>query len=341
MNRERRDLVVESQMKRWIGYYLNNNIYNKLDVLLIPANTVLKLSHITLLISQEIYLNQEDVSSATSVRLMNEAIKETKKAFETIKQKKAIPFESIKANIIPIVAQFSIDPNVFSIITSMETKDEYTYKHSFAVAVISTIIGGWMELDLVEIEDLMISAFLHDVGKLQIPDAVLNKTQPLTKEEFLELKNHPEYGYNMISQTAGISQKQAFVALQHHEREDGSGYPYGLKGSEMGILSKIVAVADVFHAMISKRAYKEALPLFQVLRELDAGAYGLYDPRVVHCFISKIMNALIGSKVLLSNGDSVTVILINIHDRLHPLVKKEQQFIDLSKEKGIEIVKHY
>ncbi|QGQ99855.1 HD-GYP domain-containing protein [Paenibacillus psychroresistens] len=333
--------MVEKQMEGWIGYHINKNIYNKLDVLLIPANTVLKLSHINLLISLEIYLDQEDVSSATSVRLMKEAIKETKKAFETIKLKKAIPFESIKANIIPIIAEFSINPNVFSIISSMEAKDEYTYKHSFAVAVISTIIGGWMELDTVEIEDLMISAFLHDVGKLQIPDAVLNKTQPLTKEEFLELKNHPEYGYNMISQTAGISQNQALVALQHHEREDGSGYPSGLKGCDMGILSKIVAVADVFHAMISKRAYKEALPLFQVLRELDAGAYGLYDPRVVHCLISKIMNALIGSRVLLSSGETVTVILINIHDRMHPLVKKEQQFIDLSKEKGIEIVKHY
>jgi HD-GYP domain-containing protein (c-di-GMP phosphodiesterase class II) len=328
-------------MKGWIGYYLNKNIYNKMDVLLIPANTVLKPSHITLLTSQEIFLNQEDVSSGTSVRLMKEAIKETKKAFETIKLKKAIPFDSIKTNIIPIVAQFSINPNVFSIISSMETKDEYTYKHSFAVAVISTIIGSWLDLATDEIDDLMISAFLHDVGKLQISEAVLNKSQPLTKEEFLELKKHPEYGYKMIIQTAGISQKQAFAALQHHEREDGSGYPSGLKGSEMGILSKIVAVADVFHAMISKRSYKEALPLFQVLRELYKGSYGLYDPKVVHCLISKIMNALIGSKVLLSNGDVATVILINIHDLMHPLVKKKQQFIDLSKEKELEIVKHY
>jgi HD-GYP domain-containing protein (c-di-GMP phosphodiesterase class II) len=330
-----------NEMKGWIGYYLNKNIYNKLDVLLIPVNTVLKPSHIALLTTQEISLNQEDVSSATSVRLMKEAIKETKMAFETIKLKRAIPFDNIKTNIIPIVAQFSVNPDVFSMISSMETKDEYTYKHSFAVAVISTIIGSWLDLDKGEIEDLMISAFLHDVGKLQIPEAVLNKTQPLTNDEFLEMKKHTEYGYKMISQTAGISQKQAFVALQHHEREDGSGYPYGLKGSEMGILSKIVAVADVFHAMISKRSYKEALPLFQVLRELDAGAYGLYDPRVIHCLISKIMNALIGSKVLLSNGDVATIILINIHDLMHPLVKKKQQFIDLSKEKELEIVKHY
>jgi HD-GYP domain-containing protein (c-di-GMP phosphodiesterase class II) len=187
----------------------------------------------------------------------------------------------------------------------------------------------------------MISAFLHDVGKLQIPDSILSKKLPLTKEEFLEMKKHTEYGYKMICQTDGISQKQAFVALQHHEREDGSGYPTGLKGYEIGILSKIVAVADVFHAMISKRSYREALPLFQVLRELYAGAYGLYDPRVIHCMISKMMNALIGNRVLLSNGEVARVIMINIHDLMHPLVKKEQQFIDLSKEKGLEIVKHY
>lgn len=327
-------------MKALVGNYLNKNIYNKLDVLLIPANTVLKNSHITLLISQNIALGIEDVNSVSSIRLMKEAIQETKLAFETIKLNKAIPLSDIKKRITPLIAQLSLNPDLLSLISLMETKDEYTYKHSFAVAVISTMIGGWMGLDEEALEDLMISAFLHDVGKLQIPETLLNKTVPLTKDEFLELKRHPEYGYEMICRSTGVSERLALAALQHHEREDGSGYPAGLKGSELGIGAKIVAVSDVFHAMISKRSYKEALPLFQVMRELAAGAYELYDPKVIHCFISKLMNALIGSRVLLSSGEEAKVILINIHDLLHPLVKKKQKFIDLSKEKGLEIVKH-
>ena len=328
-------------MNALVGYCLNKNIYNKLEVLLIPTNTVLKSSHISLLISQNITLGAEDVNSISSIRLMEEAIKESKLAFETIKLNKAIPLNDIKTKITPIIAQFSLNPDLLTIISSLETKDEYTYKHSFAVAVISTMIGSWMELSKEELEDLMISAFLHDVGKLLISEAVLNKTVPLTKEEFLELKKHPEYGYQMICSSNGVSEKLALAALQHHEREDGSGYPSGLKGSELGISSKIVAVSDVFHAMISKRSYKVGFPLFQVMRELAEGAYGLYDPRVAHCLIRKIMNALIGNKVLLSNGEEATVILINIHDLLHPLVKNEHHFIDLSKEKGLEIIKHF
>jgi HD-GYP domain-containing protein (c-di-GMP phosphodiesterase class II) len=138
-----------NRMDAWIGYYLNKNIYNKLDVLLIPVNTILTHSHIALLTAQEIFLNHGDVSSATSVRLMKEAIKETKKAFETIKLKKFIPLDNIKTNIIPIIAQVSLNPDLFSIISTLETKDEYTYKHSFAVAVISTIIGMWLDFDSV------------------------------------------------------------------------------------------------------------------------------------------------------------------------------------------------
>jgi HD-GYP domain-containing protein (c-di-GMP phosphodiesterase class II) len=324
-----------------VGCYLNKNIYNKLDVMLIPANTLLKQSHIALLNAQNVTLDPEDVNSGSSILLMKEAIKETKKVFEIIKLSKSIPLDNIKKRVIPIIAHFSLNPDLLNIISTMETKDEYTYKHSFAVAVISTMIGSWMELGTEELDDLMISAFLHDVGKLQIPEAVLNKKAPLTKEEYLELKKHPEYGYQMIRGSEGVSDKIAQVALQHHEREDGSGYPNGIKGSELGIWCKIVAVSDVFHAMISKRSYKPALPLFQVLRELAAGAYGIYDPRVTHCFLSKIMNALIGSKVLLSNGEEAKVIMINIHDLLCPLVKNKQQFIDLSKEKGLEIVKHF
>ncbi|MDB5056063.1 MAG: hypothetical protein JWM44_4113 [Bacilli bacterium] len=330
-----------NNMNTLVGYYLNKNIYNKLNVLLIPANTVLKRTHIALLISQEITLNQEDISSIKSVRLMNEAVKETKKAFNIISLNKVIPLDNIKTKIIPLIAQFSLNPDLLSIFTSMETRDEYTYKHSFAVAVIATLIGHWMDLDEIELGDLTISAFLHDIGKLQISEAVLNKSLPLTKEEFGEVKKHPEYGYKMIRATNGMTKRQALAALQHHEREDGSGYPSGIKGSEMGILSKIVAVADVFHAMISKRSYKDSVPLFQVLRELSAGSYGLYDPRVTHCLISKIMTSLIGNRVLLSSGDEAKVIMINIYDLLHPLVKKKQQFIDLSKEKGLEIVKFF
>jgi HD-GYP domain-containing protein (c-di-GMP phosphodiesterase class II) len=317
-------------MNHMIGYYLNKNIYNKLDVLLFPVNTVLHQEHITILASQHIKLSEEDISEITSTH---------KKAFYMIKSSNDIPLENIKKKIIPKIREFSLNPDILSIFTALETKDEYTYKHSFSVAVLSTMIGSWMGLQSSEMDELTISAFLHDIGKLRISDDIINKTVSLNKQEFEEIKKHTLYGYELINNTYGTSEKQALAALQHHEREDGSGYPLGIKGNEMGILSKIVAVSDVFHAMLSKRTYKGALPLFQVLRELSLGAYGLYEPTVIHCLIRKIMNTLIGNNVMLSDGDEAKIIIINIHDLIHPMIRKHKGlFIDLSKEKELEIV---
>jgi HD-GYP domain-containing protein (c-di-GMP phosphodiesterase class II) len=141
---------------------------------------------------------------------------------------------------------------------------------------------------------------LHDIGKIKISDDILNKTSSLTSEEYAEMKLHTHFGYEIIHSISGMTEEHALVALQHHEREDGSGYPFGITGNDITSYSKIVAVADVFHTMISERVYKKPTPLYQVLKELDRCAYGSLHPKVVHTFILGIMNKMIGESIILS-----------------------------------------
>jgi HD-GYP domain-containing protein (c-di-GMP phosphodiesterase class II) len=151
------------------------------------------------------------------------------------------------------------------------------------------------------------------------------------------VKKHTVFGYEMIKQSAGISERHATVALQHHEREDGSGYPFGLKGEQIDPYSKVVAVADVFHAMISRRVYKNPVPFYKVLQEMSDNVYGALEPGITLSFLKRIMDLLIGNSVVLSNGLEGRIIMVSAHDPIRPVVEVEGSYIDLSKEQEIHL----
>ena len=142
----------------------------------------------------------------------------------------------------------------------MRGYDDLTYTHSINVALISNVIGTWMNLGHDDIETLMIAGMLHDIGKLRIPPEIIQKPGRLTDEEYEIVKKHPQYGYDILS-TKNLNPKIKLVALQHHERYDGKGYPYGLKGNEIDLFSGIVAIADVYDAMTADRVTNRVLYL--------------------------------------------------------------------------------
>ncbi|MGO4276076.1 HD-GYP domain-containing protein, partial [Paenibacillus sp. TAF58] len=144
-------------------------------------------------------------------------------------------------------------------------------------------------------------------------------------------------GYNMLKETVGINYRVALVALQHHERADGTGYPLQLKDSQLDRMSRIVAVADVFHAMSSKRPYHEMMPFYEVVSRMRKGFFGELDPHIVSVFLTNLIQNLIGRTVKLTDGRWGEVIYINPTDDTHPLVKIEESFIDLSRERHIHI----
>ena len=205
----------------------------------------------------------------------------------------------------------------------LKNKDEYTYRHSVSVATFSLAIGISINLTIKDLKELFIGALLHDIGKLFIPSSILLKKGSLTKEEFEIMKGHPRKGYNyLILKNLGISNKALRICLEHHERIDGTGYPNNLKRDEIGILSKIVSIADVYDALTSNRSYRAPLSAAEALDYIKLNINSTFDE-----ILSKIFSKLIKSnpkdKSLISINPNILEINPQIHNTslLRPTIK--------------------
>lgn len=178
---------------------------------------------------------------------------------------------------------------VQSFITALEFHDDYTKGHSDLVAVYSMKIGEALKLDKKQLEDLYWAALMHDIGKIIIPIDVLNKTGRLTDSEFDLIKKHPKIGYEIISRSKTLKKISKYV-LSHHERWDGKGYPNGLKGDEIPLLSPIISVADSWHAMTSERPYKNKLNKEEGIKELIKYKGTQFSPDIVDVFLKILKN---------------------------------------------------
>lgn len=320
---------------RYEGMRLNKNIYSPSGVLVLPAFTLLTRKELDMLGEFEIVLHDDDVEDESILQLVNAAIKEMKQLFEKLQYSDRIPYHDYRQKLIPIVQRLSQYMELKPFLTHFERYDEYTYRHSIGVALLSEKIGKIVGVKEEELQELMIAGLLHDIGKAKVPVAVMNKPGKLTPEEFEQVKSHTVLGYEIIKNTSDTTPRQAIVALQHHEREDGSGYPLGLKGGEIDQFSKIVGIADIFHAMISKRVYKDPLPLERVLVEMSNYAFNILEPSITLRFIQWVMEMAVGNHVLLSNGSIGKIVLINANNPTQPLVEVNGHYIDLSKESSV------
>ena len=166
----------------------------------------------------------------------------------------------------------------------LDLKDLNTGIHSTRLAEWALHVGGELGLDGVALADLEIAALLHDIGKIGIPDAILNKPARLTAEEYELMKKHPEYGWIVLRQVPGF-ERASLLILHHHESFDGKGYPAGLKNDEIPIGSRVVSVIDSFDAMVSSRPYRQGLPLEEAARRLAEASGTQFDPSVLKCFL--------------------------------------------------------
>ncbi len=164
----------------------------------------------------------------------------------------------------------------------VERKDKYTYRHSSRVSKFAVKTASKMKLDRQRVDDLFIASILHDIGKINIPEEVLNKPGKLTNEEFDMIKKHPGDGADMLRKTA--YKKLADIVEQHHERINGRGYPFGLKADEILLEAKIIGVCDTFDAMTEDRSYRKAYTSEYAMEEIRNLSGIQYDPEVVEAF---------------------------------------------------------
>jgi HD-GYP domain-containing protein (c-di-GMP phosphodiesterase class II) len=188
----------------------------------------------------------------------------------------------------------------------LDLKDLNTGVHSTRLAEWALHVAGEFGLDRDCLGDIEVAALLHDIGKIGVSDAILNKPAKLSAEEYELMKKHPEYGWAVLRQVPGM-ERASLMILHHHENYDGTGYPGGLKGEEIPIGSRIVSVIDAFDAMVSTRPYRQGLAFEEAERRLLLASGTQFDARVVNSFLTLARSEM--SSVFAAAGTAVTAVL--------------------------------
>ena len=278
-------------------------------------------------------------------KISKETIEEYKKCTEVAKrllrkvaQDNVVDFATFKEIKTEISEKFSDNYKIIGCINLFKEADSYTYTHSINVALLSVLIGKWMKYGQNMIDSLMIAGLLHDIGKMKIDPKILNKPDKLTDEEFEEVKKHPMYSYELLQDNKELSLDIKIGILMHHERMDGSGYPYGVFNENINDIAKILAVADAYDAMISERPYQKKRSPFEVMQLMQEGVFGKLDTKILLTFLSNIATYYIGTYVILNTGEVAEVVAINPSCVYRPIVKVQERYIDMYSDYSVEII---
>ncbi|WCK54246.1 HD-GYP domain-containing protein [Aneurinibacillus sp. Ricciae_BoGa-3] len=320
----------------FIGKRLKRDIITRDGRFLLPKNISLQHVDVKLLIKHQIFLEKEDVAHPEEA-IIQDTAGQIKEIFQFAKQNYQIPLTEVERVLTPAIYELSENQDVFSILSLLQSKDDYIYKHNIGVAILSTLIGKWINLSTEQLSCLCTAALLHDIGKVGIPNHILNKPGKLTDTEFEIMKRHTHFGHELLRNTKRCEDVYSTVALQHHEREDGSGYPYHLKAQQIHPFSKIVAIADVFHAITSKRVYRDPPPFHEVINQMHAERFGKLNPHILHTFMNQIMNSLVGKSALLSDGREGIITFIHPFYPTTPIIKTGDEFVDLNTHPSVHI----
>lgn len=345
--------------------------YTSSNHLVIQSNTTLtqdiidKLKYYAIR-SLKVYANEDGEASMESpVQGQNNTIAETESTyFERVRL--SAEFQDFKQNITKSVTNFKeqlsdivTKGNVSGICDEMLTEvgfllsksrnalhlldmlqclrgfDDLTYMHSMNVALICSVIASWAGIPKEETRTLLLCGLLHDIGKLKIAPEIIQKPGKLTDEEFAQIRSHPMLGYEIL-QEKNLDERIKLAALQHHEKFNGKGYPQGLTGPEINHFSAIVTVADIYEAMTANRVYRKGMCPFRVLEILEQEK-DLYDPTILYIFLRHTVEAYINTEVMLSNGETGRVVLLNQNFLSRPVVMAGKKTYDLSKNRSINI----
>tara|TARA_R110001583_G_scaffold1609_4_gene12587 strand:+ start:1971 stop:3188 length:1218 start_codon:yes stop_codon:yes gene_type:complete len=214
------------------------------------------------------------------------------------------------------------NPNALSCVINIRNKDEYLLEHSVSVSVLMTMFAVYKKIDKEIVNQLAIGAFLHDVGKIMIPDRILNKPDRLTEEEFHIMKTHASYSIEIMKNTPGISALSLEVASLHHEKLNGLGYPFGVTADKITLYGRMISICDIFDALTSHRCYKQGyaqVKAFSILRALADN--NELDKDLVDQFIRCMGVYPVGSVVQLESNRLAIVEGHNPQDPIRPLVK--------------------
>ncbi|GAB1232048.1 cyclic di-GMP phosphodiesterase [Ferrigenium sp. UT4] len=241
--------------------------------------------------------------------------------FLEVRMGKAIKISEAAPLVDEISQSITRNPEAFLNLARLKTKDDYTYMHSVAVCALMIALGKQLGLEGEDLKEAGLAGLLHDVGKMMIDEAVLNKPGKLTDEEFNIVKEHPRKGWEILQGSSGITAIALDVCLHHHEHMDGKGYPEKLAGEQISLFAKMGAVCDVYDALTSNRCYKNGWEPAETIHKMAEWRNGHFDERVFQAFVKTIGIYPSGTLVRLKSGKLAIVLEQGSKSLLTPVVK--------------------
>lgn len=262
--------------------------------------------------------------------LFDQAAKHMEKVMRDVSAGASIPVMEIRTWLKPLIDHVNRPSGWILALQPYYGKTNYTYYHMVGVSLISAMIARTNRFAESDIMQIALAGLFSDIGKSKVDPRILVKSGSLTTDEYNEMKTHTWLGYQVIKGVRGLSEGVALAALQHHERMDGSGYPLGLKGEQIHTYSKIVAIADVLHAMSSIKVYKERISPIRAIEHIRYENVGKFDPGLVHTFIRSITQLPLGTEVRLNDGRQGKMIYVDQNHPTRPMIDVNGEIIALT-----------
>lgn len=242
------------------------------------------------------------------------------KMFADARMGKALEIERAMEQVEEIASSIHRHPHALLSLARLKTADGYTYMHSVAVCGLMIALARQLNMDSQQVRDAGMAGLLHDIGKVVIPGAILDKPGKLTDIEWSQVRQHPLFGHRILKECGQLNPQVLDVCLHHHEKWDGSGYPHGLAGEHISLFARMGAVCDVYDAVTSNRPYKAAWDPAEALHKM-AQWNGHFDAKVFHAFVKALGIFPVGAMVRLESGRIGTVWEQNTGSLLKPKIK--------------------
>ncbi|ANF95090.1 HD-GYP domain-containing protein [Paenibacillus bovis] len=342
------------------GMKLNNDVFTARGNLLLPKGKVLMPRDLKILHAFMIDEIQNGIASTTAAPTTEMPLAESgipaasrsalrikfEKCYTEMVQATKQAFQSILAEELPIyklrnqmeeLLSYSREYNVLTFTPAYMKKEEYVYHNAVLTSLTSYRIAQWMNLPAKEWMQVAFAGLFHDIGNSKVDPDILHKPSQLTAQEHEEIQRHTLYGYELLKNVKGITDGVRIAALQHHEKVDGTGYPLRLHNSKIHVYARIVAVADIFHAMTLSKYYRQAQSPYLVLEQLDSEAFGKLDPMIVTTFVHKVTQFHNGTRVRLSNGMVGRIIFSDRDHPTRPLIAVGETIYNLMENRKLHI----
>lgn len=323
------------------GMVLGEDIFGKFDLLVLSRGKVLNQQNISVLKNQGldyVYIELNPSAEAEFEALYEELVNELNEVFLGSGKMSQSALETIQCTLTDLMGTIAKSNNLLMELKRLKVKDLYTVKHSINVSLLSGLMGLWLQLSDEDVLELMLAGALHDVGKSYVSQDILNTPGQLSSKEFEEVKKHTVYGYKKLSKSEGIPETVKRVALEHHERLDGSGYPASKKVDELHFFTMIVTIADIFDASTTNKVYGSRMHPLTALRELEQNQQlGKIDSTLFKLFSNNIYKLFVGCTIELSNGMIGEIAFFHRLSPNRPIIRVEGKLMNLAHHPSVAI----